>query len=181
MTRARLGRQRGTTCTGAREALRAREPSRRHTHRSRRGTVQFRDEAPARPAGESSPRLPLERVRRVVSDSHPSSESEGERSSGEELLEREERVKEADRRARANRSERPADSGAEAEAAAEEDAEDVESEWHTWALAALVVAGLAMVFAPPFLVPELLGSLGVFFVLIGVLGWAVAWVIRRSA
>lgn len=90
-------------------------------------------------------------------------------------------MKEADRRDREERARRPRDPESEAAAEAEEDAEDVESEWHTWALAALVVAGLAIVFAPPFLVPELLGSLGVFLVLIGVIGWVVAWAIRRSA
>lgn len=121
-----------------------------------------------------------------VNDPHSSSESatdgdaEHEQSSGEELLESEKRVQEADRR---DRAERRTDEESEPtdEEAAEDDAEDVESEWHAWALGALVVAGIALFLAPRFLLPELLGGLGLFLVAIGVFGWVLKWAIDRSA
>lgn len=105
-----------------------------------------------------------------------------EQSSGEELLESEERVKEADRRERAERAAEPAP-GAEEESAAEaaDDAEDVESEWHGWLLGLVVVAGVVLFFAPGFLVPELLGTLGAFLVAVGLLGLVLRWAIARSA
>lgn len=81
----------------------------------------------------------------------------------------------------ADRTDRTADAEAEAAANAEDDAEDVESEWHVWILAAIVVAGIALFFAPRFFLPELLGSLGVFLVVIGLLGWVVKWAIERTA
>lgn len=87
-------------------------------------------------------------------------------------------MKEDDRRDRAGR---PADVEPTDEEAAEDDAEDVESEWHVWILGLIVVAGIVLFFAPRFLVPELLGTLGVFLVVIGVLAWAIKWAIERSA
>lgn len=70
---------------------------------------------------------------------------------------------------------------AEEKAEAEEDAEEVKSEWHFWIFALLVVAGIALFFAPRFFLPELLVSLGAFLVTIGVLGWVIKWAIERSA
>lgn len=121
-----------------------------------------------------------------MSDPHPASDSETdrdaerERSSAEELLESEERVQEADRR---DREERRADPGGEptAEEEAANDAEDVESEWHVWILGLIVVAGIALFFAPGWLVPELLGTLGGFLVAIGLFGWGIKWAIERTA
>ena len=125
-------------------------------------------------------------VRSDVSDPHSASnpDTDGdagdERSSGEELLESEERVMEADRRDRERREGDPtAEPTAEEEAA--DDAEDVESEWHVWILGLLAVAGIALFFAPRSFVPELLGTLGLFLVAIGVLGYAIEWAIERSA
>ena len=74
-----------------------------------------------------------------------------------------------------------AEGEADAEAAAEDDAEDVESEWHVWILGLIAVAGIAIFFAPGWLVPELLGTLGAFLVAIGVLGLVLKWAIERSA
>lgn len=121
-----------------------------------------------------------------MSDPHSSPETETdrdaerERSSGEELLESEERVKDADRRDREERRAGPTEEPT-AEEAAEDDAEDVESEWHVWILALVVVAGVALFFAPRFLLPELLGSLGVLLVVIGALGLLVKWAIEWTA
>ena len=103
-----------------------------------------------------------------------------ERSSGEELLESEERVKEADRRDREERRADPRGEPTDGDAA-RDDAGDVESEWHVWILGALVVAGIAIFFAPGWLVPELLGTLGAFLVAIGALGLVLKWAIERSA
>ena len=119
-----------------------------------------------------------------MSDPHSSPEAgtdrdaERERSSGEELLESEERVKEADRR---DRERRPAHAEPTEEEEAANDAEDVESEWHVWVIGLIVVAGIALFFAPGWLVPELLGTLGAFLVAVGVVGLVVKWAIERSA
>lgn len=87
-------------------------------------------------------------------------------------------MKEADR---LERAQRPADAAPTAEEEAADDAEDVESEWHFWILAAVVVIGIALVFAPRFFLPELVGTLGAFLVLVGAVGWVLKWAIDRSA
>lgn len=79
-----------------------------------------------------------------------------------------------------DRAQRTAEAEAEEAARAEEDAEEVGGEWHVWLLAAIVVIGVALFFAPRFFLPELVGSLGVLLVVIGVLGWVVKWAIART-
>lgn len=79
-----------------------------------------------------------------------------------------------------DRAERTAEAEAEEAARAEEDAEEVSGEWHVWLLAAIVVIGVALFFAPRFFLPELVGSLGLLLVAIGVLGWVVKWAIART-
>lgn len=118
------------------------------------------------PAGESSRSIPGGGVLPNVSDSYSSSGTEADRDADPEKKDRAERTVEAEEQAAAE---------------AEEDAENVESEWHVWILAAVVVAGIALFFAPRFFLPELLGSLGLFLVFIGVLGWAIKWAIERTA
>jgi hypothetical protein len=119
-----------------------------------------------------------------VSDPHSSSDSEvepdadNERSSGEAALDREADLKQEEAVKREDRRRGAAEPKSE-EQAAEEDAEEVEGEWHAWILAAIVVIGIALFFAPRFFLPELLGSLGVFLAVTGVLGFAGKWAIGR--
>lgn len=49
-----------------------------------------------------------------------------------------------------------------------------------WIFALIVVAGIALFSAPRFFLPELLGTLGAFLVMIGALGWVVEWAIERG-
>ena len=111
-------------------------------------------------------------------------DADRDRSSGEEQLEREAELQQDEERKREEGPSGSAEGRRDPETpeeAAAEDAEEVEGEWHVWILGLLVVAGIALFFAPRFFLPELLGSLGVFLVLIGVLGWLVTVAIGRSA
>jgi len=62
----------------------------------------------------------------------------------------------------------------------ETDAEEVESEWFVWVFATLVVAGIALLFAPQDLAPRLLAGLAPVFVILGVTGWAFQWYVGRE-
>ena len=120
-------------------------------------------------------------------DSRPQAENDEaghhDRQSGEEVLEREEELQEDAERARDEEpgTDERIDEPESEEQEAEEDAEQVEGEWHVWIIAAVVVIGVALFFAPRFFLPELLGTLGAFLVAIGILGLAVKWAIGRSA
>lgn len=64
---------------------------------------------------------------------------------------------------------------------AETDAEQAESEWHAWVAGMVIVGGIALIVVPDDFVPELLLGIGPFFVVLGVLGWAIQWYIKKEA
>lgn len=56
------------------------------------------------------------------------------------------------------------------------DEEQVETEWHLWLFAILVLGGAVLVFFPPTIWPDL----GFVFIAIGVVGWILKTVIEKT-
>ena len=71
------------------------------------------------------------------------------------------------------------EAGSDAEGG-ETDEEQLTSEWHTWLFGFLVVAGILLFAAPRDILPGLLGSLGLLFVALGVIGWVIKWGLARG-
>lgn len=63
----------------------------------------------------------------------------------------------------------------------ESEEEQLSSEWHTWLIGILVVAGILAFVAPRGMLPELAGSLGPLLIALGLIGWVAKWALARGS